>query len=542
MYQHRSSSFTYIAAVLFALPSCSGQGTVLQSRPKPHEGGSGGSPPSDSPDSGIPVNGEGSDASAIKAVLPLSGSQVKAVGWAAGGTIFTLKEYRDTKHDVTCALQTAEDGVSRCLPGDTGVSFLDSDCKQPVVQVDPPVCPPAEMPRYGIYRETPPGQCGLRAHVVSVGKAIATPREVYELSGEPTTCLLSRGGTPIASFYEAIPTAPSDWVAYQSEVVPLSSDVGVEQWHGEDGSRIVGGFQILRGKLACSPLVQDTEVIGNFPRYCVPSARAGDATSYFADGTCTDFVTGGSRCEPPVLAVRAQNDYCALPHLAELGKERTPESLFWQVPGELRQLTRAEAPCEAIPAGVLEVENARYFEIGPEINPARYPALSEAWIGTGPILGARWTGTSGSTLFKSPRSADGMDARAGQPCNITQGPEKAFCTHSIGQGSYAHIFADSKCTQPLFAFDPKGECNSNLHKPRWTIPSQDDGCPPVDPTNSLRPVLDLHRGPIYSRDSVTGSPCLPLDPSANLSPYQTYDLGDPIDPASVFTQVTELDY
>jgi hypothetical protein len=492
------------------------------------------------PDSGIPATGEPSDAAASEAVLPLSGSQVKAVGWAAGGTIFTLKEYRDTKHDVGCALQTAEDGVSRCLPGGAAdVAFLDSDCKRPVVRVDIPVCPTAEMPKYGIYQESPTGQCGLGAHVFSVGKAVATPTEFYELSGEPSTCLLS-DGTLVSSFYEAVPTPPSEWVAYQSEVVPLSPDVGVETWRGEDGSRIVGGFQILRGKVACDPLVPDAEVIGSVPRYCVPTARAGDATSYFADGTCTTFVTKGSRCDPPVLAERAQTDYCGLPHLVELGKERTPESLFWQVPGELQHLPRGEAPCEAIPAGVLEVENARYFEIGPEINPARYPALSEAWIGTGPILGARWTGASGSTLFKSPRSADGMDSRSGQPCNITQGLEKAFCTHSIGHESFAHIFADSKCTEPLLAFDPKGDCNTNQHKPRWTMPSQDDGCPPADRPDSLRPVLDLHQGAIYSRESVTGSPCIPADPY--VSNYLVYDLGDPIDPASVFTEVTELDY
>jgi hypothetical protein len=548
MHLHRSSPSTFIVALFLALPSCTGQGLVIESHGAPPGRGTGGAPPSGTPDSGMPTDGDGPDASTSKDVLPSSGSQVRAVGWAAGGTLFAFEQYRDTKHDVTCRVQIAEDGVSRCLPSPAAdVVFLDSECKHPIANAFRPACGISNIPKYGIYGMTPSGQCGIGNHVVSLAKVAARPSEVYLLSGEPTSCQPSQNGTSGGDFYEVVPTPPSEWVAYQREVVPLSADVGVEAWHGEDGSRIVGGFQMLPEKIPCSPLA-DEKPIGNSPSYCVPAARGVDAVDYFVDGTCTEFVSSGSRCNPPVIAARRQLVQCDPPHFSDLGKERTAESLFWQVPGILRKLSPQEAPCEAVPAGVLETENARYFEIGPEINPARYPSLNETWVGQGPILGARWTGNGTSTLFTSGSGTDARDARSSEMCNVIQGPEKAFCTYSIGATSADGLFADAECTKPLFAFDPTGNstpdsCASNVHKPKWTVPvSGNTGCGPVDPLSPLQPVLDLHQGPIYADDPENpGTQCALADASS-LSQYKIYDLGDQIDSASVFTEVTELDY
>src|SRR5262249_48163655 len=103
--------------------------------------------------------------------------------------------------------------------------------------------------------------------------------------------------------------------------------------------------------------------------------------------------------------------------------------------------------------------------------------------------------------------------------------------------------ADAKCTLPLFAFDPTGGgCDTNAQKPKWLVPISltIGGCGSTDRLNPLRPVLDLHRGVTY-RIGNSGA-CVVAEQPGVPAAYQIYDLGDPVDPASVFTEVTEQNY
>jgi hypothetical protein len=57
----------------------------------------------------------------------------------------------------------------------------------------------------------------------------------------------------------------------------------------------------------------------------------------------------------------------------------------------------------------------------------------------------------------------------------------------------------------------------------------------------MKPILDLHRGPIYQLSMQGAGTCVPLSSAApERNQYQLYDLGDPVDPATVFTEVTNV--
>jgi hypothetical protein len=516
-------------SILAVLSSCAGRGVVLESHRVPPGGGAGGTAATSSDGGGgTSIIDGGPDAPTSREVFPASGSQVEAIGWAAGGTIFAFDEYRDRKHDVSCSLQVAEDGIRRCLP-DLGyqVVFTDPGCEHPVGRVPQRSCSTdSDQRKYMAYAKSPAAECGARVHIVSVGDATAEPSETYALGGIPPECHLVEGSpSGVFDFYGTVPVDPTEWVAYQREVVPLSSNVGVEVWHGKDGSRIIGDFEILPSHIPCSPFASSGQLIGNNPSYCVPLARGRDARDYFTDPTCTTFVTNRNRCDPPVISERTLLDTCESFRFAELGKERSPGSIFWKVPGELRGLSPADAPCEGAAATWLETENARYFEIGPDIDPSRYPALKEKWTGEGPILGHSWVG----------------DGRSGQPCHVTKSGGKSYCVTSVGYSVSADLFADANCTRPLFWSGAPSPCEGAPEVPKWAIPGPAADCQLFDPLRPLRPILAPYRGAIYQQNVPSSSKCS-LTPDPVIGDTDFYELGDPIDPASVFTEVTTLAY
>src|ERR1043165_6492014 len=105
------------------------------------------------------------------------------------------------------------------------------------------------MPELATYYSST--QCGSSTHILSVGSQLPTPSKLYRLAGRPTKCEPEDGPPASANNYYAVtPVAPSEWVGFQREVVPLSPSIGVEGWRGEDGSQIVGSFQLLREKMA----------------------------------------------------------------------------------------------------------------------------------------------------------------------------------------------------------------------------------------------------------------------------------------------------
>lgn len=114
-----------------------------------------------------------------------SGSRLKARRYIGADGAKEWIGWHDTKRDIHCTTQLADDGKMRCMPAAAaGFYFADAACTQPLgLLLDCGV--PKEVSRY-----TPSPQCTSAYYQYaawSVGTAVA-PTTVYNLGGAPEVC------------------------------------------------------------------------------------------------------------------------------------------------------------------------------------------------------------------------------------------------------------------------------------------------------------------------------------------------------------------
>jgi hypothetical protein len=490
-----------------------------------------------------------SDAAVDDELTPKSGSRIAVTGIVADGEILDVRTVEDKQRSVGCSVVNGEDGVLRCLPPQGDVVFRDAACTDPLLRGAPSngVCPSVAGPEYTAY--APAVACpGSKVTVLRVGPLADTPSKIFKLDPDTGACVDDQT-LMFTDYYATSPSPASDWVSFERDLVKVTPELGVEMWIGQDGSRIPGTYRLLAGDVACEPLGSSGNPTANEPNHCIPSNRAHEA-SYYLDSACTNFVTVGQHsCDPPTISERHADTMTCTQRYFELAKAVDPASLYWRIPGELMGQSPDMAPCEQ--ANAFFLANSSYYPIGAEIDVARYPEMRLAPEGTGRIRPWYWE-SGGRRLLPTPHADSvAQDAQLGKSCYaVTFADGKMRCASAIGPLD-GYFFADAACTRPLYEFQgfTAAPC-SPLGPTKVDWVQNGDAPEPIcgggSGVSTLRPVLREHQGSIYRRDPVQDDGHCRLFPPSEypVAPgrtFQFYDVGDPVDPSTVFAEVTAAD-
>jgi hypothetical protein len=220
----------------------------------------------------------------------------------------------------------------------------------------------------------------------------------------------------------------------------------------------------------------------------------------------------------------------------------------------VKGLTPEQAAC--VPANPSVLASGVYNQIGADIDVMRYPLIEAKPAGTGRVQALFWESDGVPLEYVS--GTIGNDAPAGQHCSLNQfGDGNDRCAFSLGANYDQEYYADTTCTRPLYWMDARSpDCgNDPITKPQWvqalhTVfqPTMSNGetCVTQASDETVRPVLGEHAGPVYVKGSTSIDSCTVLNP-ADLplvgDPGQPekplfYDLGDPVDPATLFAPIT----
>lgn len=139
--------------------------------------------------------------------------------------------------NVPCTANRAEDGVMRCLPGDTpylhggGAVFADATCatRLAVVNAGCPTKPSFALQFAG-------SGCENHATVFDVGAQHTT--QIYEMTNppDPTSCAPIASDAKKAYYVVGAKRAATDFVKLTQRVETIAGGVGVAKHDGDDGS------------------------------------------------------------------------------------------------------------------------------------------------------------------------------------------------------------------------------------------------------------------------------------------------------------------
>lgn len=542
---------------------CSNDGTVLKTEhngdPGRNDGGatrapapdggpgtdaSGASPvgASSSGTDGAASSGNDPDGATNLGLTPASGSRVGVQGWTSGGDVVARAGNIDMQHDPPCDIKTADDGAVRCVPSTTldagglastlDVLFQDPACTEPVIDVVDCSTPPT-FPTYFTY--TDGNTCSQTVHVLKVGAKI-TPSVLYTSNSGVGGCAVV-APAPASTYYTTTPVPASEWVTYTRTVTQVADGLGVEVFTGDDGSRIQGGLRLLPADVGCSPVAANsTGPDTSKPNYCVPVDLASEI-GFFADANCTIGLSSGGGCNLPVIGIHIDSSTTCDPkgEYFDLGKQVASGDLYSTFAGV------SAGMCSPAPQTTTIGPSSTYYEIGPQIDVTHYPVLEAKPFGTGPVQELYWT-AGGHVLM----SAGAAETASMDPCQVvTLATGKTLCGASLGLLDLdvltaIQYFSDDKCTDQLYAVATPAACNIPTPEPKW-VERVNSGC--GSEAVDVRPVVGAFMGqPYYLNGSIGKAVCTPVAasvPIAATAPKSVYyELGDPIDPSTVFPEVT----
>jgi hypothetical protein len=454
--------------------------------------------------------------------VPRSGARIRVAGLLAGGEWLGPTEVTDHDTGLVCDLLRTEDGASRCLPGGSGrVVFLDAACTEPIFVFPGGACSEGP-PDYALYRG--PGTCPSREQrVVSRGAYLDPPAVVYGLAD--AACIESVPG-PQETFFVAIPSPASDWVAFDRRVIELTGDLGIEVWDGEDGSALWGTFRSLPDDVACEP--ESESGVARYtggPHFCVPSARSGLGGSFFGDDACAQSVARVPECQTgaviEVLETGSSSCTALTPRrYFALGETLRHDDVTWTLHGT----------CEpAVPSWLAGFD---YRRKGRELPLSGFPAVERAEVGEGRLRSLAWV--AGGTIVRTDVGSL-RDPESGVRCSRYRLDDgKLHCVP--GASAYepdGPLFADAGCTEPLAQLSYA--CPGATPPPPFILryPVLVNECGVFDRVTVYR-VEGLHEGPIFS--ALGG--CRPAGMAGGDSWIVHYRLGDEVDPA-VFPEIVE---
>jgi hypothetical protein len=356
----------------------------------------------------------------------------------------------DHEKNIQCTPLLASDGTMRCLPDSSyGVLFLDSACKHAVIGALRDVC--AGSTKY-YFDGDGAGQCGTGVTTVyTAGAPIDTPQALYPHNAFPCS-LLDRTTPPSEgmSYYEGIPSDPTEWVSFEDEAVPVTDALAATVWVGTDGSRLPHGFALLPSKRPCEPLPPPPQDPRPQRMWCIPTLRA-----RLGDGYPTDECTGehlAGACGPTDVIELDPSRVTLL----ETG-ERVSDVYFMN-PNE-------NSKCMTFPPPWTSAPNPSvYYRSSPPLTLSRYPKLSHAKQGADRIQ-IEYLTSDGKNL----RIESYVDTQYGEPCTPTElATGGTWCVPAAfpmttGKGGLFNEYADSTCTdRPIVTADDPAIVNPFL--------------------------------------------------------------------------------
>jgi hypothetical protein len=532
-----------VTALVGFSAACSSSGVVLETRR---------GDPSPRADAGAVSASE--DAGPLRGVdhdSLRSGSRIDVRVVVSDGALLRVTGMHDTFHDVDCSIQTADDGTPRCLPSSAArVVFADSNCTQPVFEVEPggPPCwgPPAPPP-YAFWQS--PSHCPQNgAHLVVPGKEIQQPPQLYDTANVSGTCQPTTatsltsftGGTP--SFYAANPSPPSDWVTFEKTIKPLTSQLGVIQWMGSDGSRFVGDTVLLSNGAPCGPGGTHGVTEPGTVYRCMPSNVQGLVFGpYFSDAACTVAVSVAPACAPPDLLVefKPSNDSCIGNEdvsYFSLGEVVANANLFAPL-----DVTSGPAPCTSASS---RLDGVVVYTKGAPVDPSTYPAMQMVLTGSGRVRHYEWQ-SEGVSITDAGNWTDAATGAAVQAAPFPAGVSRGVFSTSLGLNGF---YADAQCKMPILGEPTSPDtCGTPSEMPRWVAievpPKTCDGTTSYE--SSVRRVGARYTGTIYSVNlSVNvenNGGCSEYVPAKSSVTYDFYELGNPVPASSLFAEIKTVD-
>jgi hypothetical protein len=537
-------------AALGCFAACSSNGVVLETLhgdPAPSHNDAGEA--STMADSGPP---KGVDPDSLR-----SGTRIHVRVQVSDGELLSVVGMHDTLRDVDCSLHVADDGVTRCLPDlpsvssgviyPSGVVYTDPDCTgQPLILVNPGAAPcygPPAPPAYKLWSapRAPTSQCFKSAptHVLTPGAQIQPPEQLY--SSDNFTCQPT--SAVMGSIVYATNTSPaSDWVAFERTAKPLTSQLGIIQWSGSDGSRFRGDTILLSNGKPCdasdgySAVPYSAAPPGTVSR-CTPS-NVQSLNVYFSDAACsTGIALVDPNCDPPELLIEpgASSDPCSSPAVGYFALGDVIHSPVYSI-----VLSSTPGSCQ--PAGT-EIAGQVAYAKGAPVDLTIYPTMQAVLTGSGRIRHYEWQ-SEGVSIADA---GNWTDSATGAPVTAT-GFDDGVTRGVFSTSGTEKFFSDSDCkTWMLSTYPPSDTCSPPQPLPRWVsfdaIPTT--VCEGTGTQSSVRPVLGKHKGQVYTLNpdinvEMNGA-CSEYVPSKTTTQYDFYDLGKPISASSLFAEITTID-
>jgi hypothetical protein len=250
------------------------------------------------------------------------GARLRAHVQDAGGDAVALLGLYDAELGFECTFASTEDGVQRCLPGASALTYLDPACTQPV---------------FRSQRALASGNCVApgASEFASMGVRVraqascqeASPRRVYRAGASRAPAQVyvkdSRGCAAASVSdclydFEAMPADAFERGAIQRRVV--DHGLAVDEIRYEDGARVIARLIDQARDASCEPM---PEVAGD---RCLPVEQAHDFGSMYREASCTGerVAIDPSHAEPcgsAKLALSWDADLCGHWHMTlfELG-------------------------------------------------------------------------------------------------------------------------------------------------------------------------------------------------------------------------------
>jgi hypothetical protein len=422
----------------------------------------------------------------------------------------------DQEKHTRCRPQLASDGTRRCLP-DSGYSvmFADSRCTRGVIIDEQDPC--GGSLKYYVDGDGA-GQCGTgKTTVYSAGSRIDRPQELYPHNAFPCSLLDRTVQQESAGpYYEAVPSDPTEWVAFTEEVVPVTDALAVTVWIGADGSRLPHGLKLLPSKKACDAYPRPQEPPP--PRtWCIPTERARPGDGFPTDQCNGERLAGA--CGP--TDVIELTPVGQIMDLFETGD--VVSTVYFANPNE-------GGKCMTFPPAWTSAPNPSvYYLSGSPLALDRYPTLTLARQGSGRVQ-VEYLTSGGKNLFVESY----FDTKYGERCRPAElSTGGTWCVPAALEFTMEAVFslyADPGCTRPLAAIlEPPGQSSPYLFA--LVFPSGHSCTSWALPTlHSLKE----YRGPTFQR---SGGRCQPTEGAPFDSPY--LEPGTPLDPSEVLAAVPE---
>lgn len=275
-------------ACLAGIAACSG--SVARSTAPGSDGGV----QADAGSRGVPLSGYA------------SGSRLRARVLDGGGDPVRFEGFVDSKLGVRCDFAYAEDGVARCLPSGTAVSyFADAACSQPVIVVSAGCAAP---PAYALWPTSGSASfCNWEPRLpAGAQKVLARDAPLGSVptlySPQGSSCAAaSPQPSPGATVYAAHVLAPGTFVAAMEATDPRGARIGARVILADDGAAEVFGYFDETEHAACDVI---QESIGWQSDLCIPTTMAW--ANQWADAACTQVAAHiGQQCPKPTIAVDA---------------------------------------------------------------------------------------------------------------------------------------------------------------------------------------------------------------------------------------------